>query len=182
MEIKTDQKDHISFEGLFLHDTQMAQLFRLQRALGAAFARLAPVNPLPFSFMIPFYPAPDAAPDKGAEGTVKSRRERTRLGVGALTDDSGWIVLPVSPGGKAPCIRPSFPGYPPLPETPGFILGYAGILAEKLIAEIIASDAAREASEFTVTARYRATVTVAVTINEGSVSVAYSLGKANWDK
>lgn len=99
-----------------------------------------------------------------------------------MTDDSGWIVLPVSPAGKAPSWRPSFPGYPPLPETPGFILGYAGPLAKKLIAESVGSDAAREASEFTVTARYRATVTVEVTMNEGSLSVVYSLGNVSWEK
>ncbi len=159
----------------------MAHLFCLQRALGAAFARLAPVNPLPFRCMIPFCPAPDTA-TVAVQGTVQEPSGRTRLGVGSLTDDSGWIILPVSPAAKAPGKRPSFPGYPPLPETQGFILGYAGPLAEKLIEGIIGSEAAREASEFTVTARYRATVTVAVTLNEGSLSVVYSLGKATWEK
>ena len=169
-----DQKERISFEGLFLHDTQMAHLFRLQSALGAAFARLAPDTTLPFSVMIPFCPAPGVA--------VPALPGRTRLGIGALTDDSGWIVLPVSPGAEEPFRLPAFPGYPPLPTTSGFILGYAGPLAKTLIAEIIGSDVARESSEFGVTARYRATVTVAVTMNEGSLSVVYSLGKASWDK
>ncbi len=159
----------------------MAHLFCLQRALGAAFARLAPDNPLPFSCMIPFCPAPDTA-TVAEPGTVQAPPGRTRLGVGSLTDDSGWIVLPVSPAAKAPGKRPSFPGYPPLPETQGFILGYAGPLAEKLIEEIIGSDAAREASGFTVTARYRAPVFMAVSMNEGSLTVQYSLGKATWEK
>ena len=188
----------ISFTGLFLHDTQMALLFLAQRRLAAAFSRLAPESKLPFSFMIPFCPVRGAI----AEGAEKgAARTRSRLTVGPVVTDSGWIFAPVTGSleqgdgtigleTEASSRFPSLPGYPELPRLSALILGYAGPLADTVLAEAIAAE--RQAKEgrdrtvlteaISVRARYRARVDLAIISDERTYSVTYKVGPASWER
>jgi hypothetical protein len=198
LEIKTGQTDDISFTGLFLHDTQMALLFLAQRRLAAAFSCLAPENGIPFSCMLPFCPV-GANPAKNEKG-IRSPA-RTRITVGLAATDSGWIVAPVTgPLGESDGANgsetggaglfPTIPGYPALPRLSAFILGYAGPLADAVLAEAIAAE--RRAGEprettvltsaLSVRARYRASVRLSVIWDERSYSATYAIGPASWER
>ena len=188
----------ISFTGLFLHDTQMAPLFLAQRRLAVAFSRLASERGLPFSFMLPFCPVQATIAE--IEMGVRSRA-RSRLTIGPATTDSGWIVAPVAGSlgrGDGAIGRetentdrfPAIPGYPALPRLQALILGYAGPLADTVLAEAIAAEQqeneARDQSVLTVAlsarARYRARVELSIASDERSYSVTYVIGPASWEK
>ena len=195
----------ISFTGLFLHDTQMALLSLAQRRLAAAFSRHASESDLPFSFMLPFCPARSNI----AEGSDKgAARARSRLTVGPAMTYSGWIVAPVtgsieqgdgSPGKangadepetEKPDPPPTLPDYPELPRQSAFILGYAGPVADAVLADAVAAErqakGSREPTVLTATlsarARYRARVTLTVARDGGSYSVTYAIGPASWER
>jgi hypothetical protein len=154
----------------------MALIAKLQRDLRAAFCRIAPKSALPFSFMIPFCPIAERA-----------KPVRARLAIGPLAQEDGWLILPVEPipnesstiegsqANTAPESLPVFPGYPSLPKTSAFILGYAGDAAGR-VSEGIRSEA------FAVSARYRASVTVSVNREGGAYAVTYTVGPATWEK
>ena len=186
------EKNEIRFEALFLHDTQMADLAFEQRTLRAAFHRIAFDSPLPFSPLPPFCPiacAASAADSPSRVSTPVEARVETppsRLGIGALTERNGWIIRPlIAPDSGTSAYSavavPSLPGYPPFPSEPGFILGYAGDVSHRLLAETSLP------GEFTVSARYRSTLTVTVETAEGSENpnaycASYAIGAARWEK
>jgi hypothetical protein len=193
LEQEISGKDAIAFTALFPHDTQQATLALAQRYLRAAFARLAPESALPFGFMPPFCPAVDGD-DRHADSKGPSR-----LAVGPATVDSGWIVAPVScplesdgePRGVSAgerASRPTIPGYPALPPSAAFILGFAGPLAKAVLALAIELEreegiAERDGSltaPLSVRARYRARVELSIARDERAYSVAYSVGPASW--
>jgi hypothetical protein len=193
--------DQWARECLFFHDTQMAILEREQRLLRAAFLRAA-ISPnsasspnslagptltlpfLPFNLCLPFCPCP---PDANLRGTLLVSAPR------AL---SGWIVRPIqgSPDESAPRERvpaPNdlaspgdesalvpLPGYPPFPPGTNLILGFAGNLAERILAEAKPDD-----GPFTVQSRYWATLTLNFIRAENRVIGAKAVvGPAKWEK
>jgi hypothetical protein len=161
------QKRELEFDCLFLHDTQMTELEREQTALRQAFGRADPSSPLPFSFLSPFCPA-SRTPFPG------------KLTIGAPIVDSFWIVRPVAglPDSARPSVYPEFPGYPPLPQTFAFVVGYAG---ER---DILRELAGTESFEpFTVNVGFYAGLSVNIDFDE---DVAYSVftrrGDPEWHK
>jgi hypothetical protein len=186
------EKNEIRFEALFLHDTQMADLALEQRTLRSVFHRIAFDSPLPFSPLPPFCPiicATSAADSASRVSTPVEARVDTpppRLGIGALTVRNGWIIRPlIAPVSGMPTYSavavPSLPGYPPFPAEPGFILGYAGDFSDRLLAEASFPEA------FTVSARYRSTLTVTVETAEGSENpntycASYTISAVRWEK
>ncbi|GEM_PF-1098624 len=188
----------ISFTGLFLHDTQMAQLSLAQRRLAAAFTRLAPESTIPFSFMLPFCPVRGAIAACAGKGAAHAR---TRLTVGPAETDSGWIVAPATespeqtdgakgPEAEASILPPTLPGYPELPRRSALILGYAGPLANTVLAEAIAAELqvkdGRDRTVLTealsVRARYRARVDLTIVSDNRTYSVTYKVGPASWER
>ncbi len=186
-------KDVIAITALFPHDTQMATLVLAQRRLRAAFSRLAPESGLPFNFMLPFCPVFDQ------EETRTGSKELSRLTVGPAVAESGWIVAPVA-GSPVLVERgprsetkgtdrfPAIPGYPALPRSEGFILGYAGPLAQDVLAGAVAGERGEATPEgqsvltatLSVRARYRARVELAIERDDRAYSVAFSIGPASW--
>ncbi len=195
MEQEISGKDAIAFTAFFPHDTQLATLARAQRYLRAAFARLEPESALPFCFMPPFCPSADGE-------TIPSLPDGpSRLAVGPVTVDSGWIVAPVSepfePGEDSRGVSaaegaglPTIPGYPALPPSAAFILGYAGPQANEILAlavdlergEGIAEEAGSLTAPLSVRARYRARVELSISRDERAYSLSYSIGPASWAK
>lgn len=172
------QKTDITFESLFLHDTQMALLAGIQRTLRGICGSLAGKGQLPFSFMIPFCPVARAEDS----GRASSASAESRLEICSPRAADGWIVMPVS-GERCPDLPeglPSFPGYPPLPRVAGFILGYSGETAVRAVEAVLGDQSL--ATGFSVAARYRATVTASVDESDGGYSVSWTIGPALWEK
>lgn len=193
MEQEISGKDAIAFTALFPHDTQQATLARAQRYLRAAFARLAPESGIPFNFMPPFCPAVNRDADRsGPDGP-------SRLAVGPVTADSGWIVAPVAEPfepegevhGPSDGVRetlPTIPGYPALPPSAAFILGYAGPLANDVLALAVALERGEGLAEgkgsltapLSVRARYRARVELSISRDDRAYALSFSIGPASW--
>ncbi len=177
----------VSLECLFLHDTQMADLEREQAALRAMArdrSRADESGWIPVAFAHAFCPL---APVPYGSG---------KLIVGAPEACGGWIIRPVSfevpaappkSAGRA-AKPPMLPRFPPLPETPGFILGFAdpehpdrapgraAELAERLTERI-------PAKAFTVNAWYTASLSLEIILDDGrSYGVISSIGKPRWRK
>ena len=161
------QKRELEFDCLFLPDTQMAELEREQTALRLAFGKVNPSSALPFSFLSPFCPA-SRAPFTG------------KLAIGTPVNDSGWIVRPVEgiPDSARLSAYPDFPGYPPLPRSFAFIVGYAG--EYDILRELSGTDSFEP---FTVNVGFYSTLAVRI---EYDASAAYSAfarrGEAEWHK
>jgi hypothetical protein len=160
------QKRELEFDCLFLHDTQMAELEQEQSALRQAFGRAVPSSSVPFSFLSPFCPA-SRTPFTG------------KLIVGAPAVESGWIVRPVEglPKSARPSVLPEFPGYPPLPHTFAFVVGYAG---ER---DILRELAGTESFEpFTVNVGFYAKLAVRIESADTSYGAFARRGDAEWHK
>ena len=184
------EKKVIRLEALFLHDTQMADLASEQQMLRAAFHRIAADSPLPFSPLPPFCPIADtdsiASAVSDADSSSRISAIPSRLAIGAPTKRDGWIIRPLIdpvPGAQtgSEATLPSLPGYPPFPAEQGFILGYAGDHCDRLLAE------SSLPGPFTVSARYRSTLTVTVEIagkhgKPDAYSASYAIGAARWEK
>ena len=199
------QNATLIFDSLFLHDTQMADLEREQTDLRKIWLKLTAENPsnpglgavnpqtgLPFNFALPFCPVDVSAIIEG------------KLTIGPTVVRGGWIVRPVS--GQKPEVldeadrtrdridqthnkRIDIPGYPRIPDGHCFILGYAGDLADEVLARAEpVGDTANAASSgiakgFSVSARYRATVTLEIGYGDGrSFCSAWTVGPARWEK
>ena len=184
------EKKVIRLEALFLHDTQMANLASEQQTLRAAFHRISADSPLPFSPLLPFCPIANTdsvvSAVSAADSSSRISAIPSRLTIGAPVGRDGWIIRPLidpvpsAQTGSASAL-PSLPGYPPFPAEPGFILGYAGDHCDRLLAESFLPE------PFSVSARYRSTLTVTVEIagNHGkpdAYSASYAIGAARWEK
>lgn len=168
------QKHVISFDCLFLHDTQMADLEKEQAILRSLY--MPPQNTArPFNVLPPFCPCP-------------SIENTGRLHIGAPANHNGWIIRPLCDI-RLPDSHPrktqnseirtelEFPLYPPIPAVPCFILGYAGTSAENLIEKM------GHPAEFSVNVWNYAAMTVSVEYEEHSFySVTYECGKPLWQK
>lgn len=168
------------FECLFLHDTQMADLEREQTLLRKEFAKGAGEGmDIPFNISTPFCPMSEGVSFSG------------KLAVGAPCVRSGWIIRPVREAGKGDADShdtrgsteeaESLPGYPPLPVGPVFILGYAGNRAQSLLEAV--SGQAGCGKAFTVSARYRAKLTLEISREKGCFyGCERTVGPARWEK
>lgn len=125
-------------------------------------------NTIPFSIISPLCPCP-VVPDQFAPVT------------GALTVDSGWIIHPCDCVHNHQALSPdglTLPGYPPLPQTTGFILGYAGESADNLLKMPCPATKKLPEPPFPVKFWYRANVTIEYTHNEenGSIFTKWTIG------
>jgi hypothetical protein len=201
------QNATLIFDSLFLHDTQMADLEREQTALRKLHSKLTAErastagndsstidSALPFNFAPPFCPLPQGGATAGSAPPGK-------LTIGALIASGGWIVRPVTPqangessisepgavDGSYESTRPiDVCGYPPLPDGRCFILGYAGDFAEALIERARSGGISASKTgfgSFSVSARYRATMTIEIAYEKGTVfSCVRTVGAALWEK
>lgn len=160
------QKRELEFDCLFLHDTQMAELEREQSSLRRAFGGLDPSSDLPFAFLSPFCPA-SRAPFPG------------KLLIGAPVVDSLWIIRPVTglPESARPSVYPDFPGYPPLPRTFAFIVGFAG--GRDLLRELAGQGAFEP---FTANVGFYARLAVRIESGDASYGAFARRGQAEWHK
>ncbi len=126
-------------------------------------------GPAPFGFLPPFCPCPGIpATECPALGTIEIR--------------DGWIIRPLlhcpdsSLSGEVPTGWPDF--LPDLPRIPGFILGYAGDGADRLLAR--AGETADPAG-LPIRVWYHAALTADI-LHEGSsfVSARFEIGPARW--
>lgn len=180
------QKRTITLNGLFTADTQTAELEREQRFLRGRYESPNSGRSLPFAIVPPFA----VSVPLGLSG---------KLRIEAPVSIEGWIVRPIavlgetgaaygkaghaaSSGHAASADTPirsspvSLPGFPPLPEGTAFILGYAGPDAAALV-EALAAE------EFTINARYYATLTAVIEFDDESFyGCEYSIGPALWQK
>ena len=206
------QKTTVTFDGIFLHDTPTAALEAEQRILRAAFNRAQPSAPFPFSFLPPFCPGFDL------ERETAEKIAPGRLEIGSPVTIDGWILrplvgpeafsqsdrkarseqLPVQTANRASASLPAFPGYPPLPARAGFILGFAGGEADRILEESFpaqepetrkpkgnANEIAQKSTglSFSVKVWYRATLTVRIEYDgTGFYCAAYEAGPAEWQK
>jgi hypothetical protein len=199
------QNETLIFDSLFLHDTQMTDLEREQTTLRKIWLKLTAespsipghgtVNPQtgrPFNFTLPFCPVDESVDFEG------------KLTIGPTVVRGGWIVRSVSgqkhdaPGeadrtgdhiDQTHDKRIDIPGYPQLPDGPCFILGFAGYLADEVLARAEPDGKSGVATttgiakEFSVSARYRATVTLEIGYGEpSSFCSAWTVGPARWEK
>lgn len=178
------QKETLTVECLFLHDSLMSAMEADQRMFRSL---LRTDSPVPFGFLPPFFPCPDLP--------------STALPVfGALEARDGWIVRPLlhcpeyrMPGGESSIEWPDF--LPAIPGIPGFILGYAGDEAEGLLsragetaaqaeppaAPVRPAARAERSTDLPIRVWYHAALT-AVIMHEGSsfISARYEIGPARW--
>ena len=141
------QKQDITFDCLFLHDTPGSVLEREQalfrRMLGSSGTDRT-ISSLPFNILPPFFPAVREPEGKGLDGASRLP-DAGRLLVGKTVNIGGWLVRPVrtvarehqaevagnrtacgdsvaagtgSPVLIPPPALPRFPLYPPLPDGP----------------------------------------------------------------
>jgi len=106
---------------LYLHDSLMAAVSEEQTTLRLQYTAMNPAKP--FNLIPPFCP-------------FAGFSDHNKPEIHELMSDSGWILRPVH--ALSPFSTPvpedfQLPGYPPLPRTRGFILGYAGDKAEELL-------------------------------------------------
>lgn len=165
---------------LFLHDTQMADLHREQGALRRLWGKFAReseslgIGCPPFNVFPPFCPAPDGFARDGASA-------KGSLAIDAPIAENGWILRAVpglsrEPEWRAPI---SLPLFPPLPATRGFILGYAGQDAPRMV-ELLAEGG--PVRPFQVHAWYLARFTLALALGETSYRYDYEIGPARWHR
>ncbi len=169
------QKQKITLDCLLLPDTQMADLEKEQRFFRICCLPFGHQDALPFNILPPFCPS-------SLEALESLARIQGKLIIGAAQNCGGWIVRPV-PAMTRPIFLPetSFPGYPPKPSCPGFILGYAGSLADELIEGN--RDRAQFKKDITVSVWARATLTVTVEFEEKThYGAFYETGKAVWHR
>ena len=166
-------RDRQTIPCLFLHDSLMSALqeeqtfFRLQL--------LGPGKPVPFSIIPPLCPCPEIPDHFTPE-------------VGALLVDSGWILHPCDCVRNHQALSPvqalspdniTIPGYPPLPRTAGFILGYAGNEADKLVTMDCPGTKKLPKIPFPAKFWYRANVTIEYTSNQetGAIITQWTIGE-----
>ena len=114
--------------------------------------------------------------------------------VGNLLVDSGWILHPCRALSPAKALSPigalspaqalspdnfTLPGYPPLPRTAGFILGYAGNEADKLVTMDCPGTKKLPKIPFPAKFWYRANVTIEYTSNQetGAIITRWTIGE-----
>lgn len=177
------QKQTLTLNCLFLHDTQMSYMEQEQALFRAFYPENNETTALPFNFLPAFCLAGD-----------HSTSEKMIIQAPVVYD--GWIIRPV------PGIQPTasvldtagseIPGFPPLPTCPGFILGYAGITAKSLLADFLkekatgtvtAPPATSDTLTFTVGVWYTAPLSIHVEYTKGAVfSISWKRGKQKWQK
>ncbi len=194
------ENQELSLTGIFLHDTQTADLCREQALLERArtpcasdAGMIAPGGP-PLRIAHPFWPVPEGSPGFAKPDGGASDR---RLIVQAPRAIGGWIVRPVlsaetksGGNGEAPSPPAFFRGYPPLPAISGFLLGYWGAEAPSLLTR--AAEAWGEANDprdtglfrdFSVRVWYHAEIRLALSVAEGGFrSLSWRIGKPKWIK
>jgi hypothetical protein len=167
------EKQIITFDCLFLPDTQMADLEKEQQLLRKACCARdsthgsASADTVPFNILPPFCRSP-------------AFLFQGKLPVGSPINHNGWIVRPTADNGeKGTGGATVLPGYPPLPAIRGFILGYAGRDADRLLSEATGAGF----SAFSVNVWYWATMKVSIEFERGRLySAAYECGAAEWHK
>ncbi len=123
----------------------------------------------PFSIIPPLCPCPDI-PDSFAPELE------------GLVTESGWILHPCNFTHNRQALSPvglTLPGYPPLPRTAGFILGYAGDWADNLTKMVCPGTKKLPKTPFPVNFWYRANVTIEYTKNQknGALFAQWTIGK-----
>lgn len=187
------KNETVSFECLFLHDTQMATLEREQTCCSGVFERLRNTGALALSGL-PFSPVPPFCPDRSGKPDGK-------IFLAKLESSSGWIIRRIQGADEgvhneiANAKDTSFiPGYPPLPAEYCFILGYcgenAGTVLERLHSargvrterDTSSTDAAQTDAVISSNARYRATLTLEVSRDDESYyGCVWTVGPARWE-
>ncbi len=183
------ENQEFSLTGIFLHDTQTADLCREQALLERARTGYASAGGTTAPGGTPLRMAHPFCPD--------ARAVDSRLFVQAPRAIGGWIVRPVlSEGtkldgnGDAPSPPAFFRGYPPLPAVSGFLLGYWGTEAPTLLARAVeawgeANDP-RDAGlfrDFSVRVWYHAEIRLTLSVAEsGFRSLSWRIGKPTWIK
>lgn len=170
------ENETVSFECLFLHDTQMSELEREQMALSGCFERMRK-NAMTGRADLPFCPLPPFCPATGALPSGK-------ITLGELESIDRWIIRRIhgADGGATHedsnvKDRSFLPGYPPLPGVCCFILGYAGELSGAVLSGALAG----EASSLSSKARYRATLTLEVSRADSFYSCVRTIGAKRWE-
>ncbi|HPX13323.1 MAG TPA: hypothetical protein PLS27_03085 [Treponemataceae bacterium] len=136
---------------------------------------LGPGKPVPFSIIPPLCPCPEIPDHFTPE-------------VGALLVDSGWILHPCDCVRNHQALSPvqalspdnfTLPGYPLLPRTAGFILGYAGNEADKLVTMDCPGTKKLPKIPFPAKFWYRANVTIEYTSNQetGAIITRWTIGE-----
>lgn len=152
----------------------MADLGNEQRLIGKLAGRNLGVPPV---LLPPF------CPDEASLPGHASSRAAIALLVKAPVASLGWIIRPVPALAEAPTHTRTgdalFPGYPPLPALPAFILGYAGDRAEAVCAELRKAGS----GDFPVTVWYHATLSVSVEYDPPrSYRICHETGPAAWTR
>lgn len=164
----------LTIDCLFLHDTQMSDLQKEQSILRKLYAGREAV---PFNFAPPFCP-------------IRTRLELGgKLRVDAPIAVNGWIIRPVPAlrqidTGETPKGENNdssqFPGFSPIPHAIGFILGYAGSEAERILADFSASP---HTGQFQVRVWYFAAMTFSIEHEPGKFyRCEYETGVRAWKK
>ncbi|ULQ59557.1 hypothetical protein K7I13_13985 [Brucepastera parasyntrophica] len=158
-----------NFKSFFLHGNQTSGLENEQRFLRRIFHRRKKNADLPFNFLPPFCLFENCR----ISGEIPV--------IGVPEEKDGWIVRPISGVEGQAGKLPAFPGYPPLPGPPCFILGYAGDAAGQVIGEFRGH--CEDGQPFSIRIWYTADLSVSVTWEHGSAySVLYSIGPEKWHK
>jgi len=167
------QKEIVNIDCLFLHDTQMADLQKEQtifRKLFGSFNRA-----LPFNIVPPFCPSPEKTDISG------------NLMIGKPIKIDGWIVRPVADAqnliASTASTRPelhAIPGFPPFPHVSGFVIGFAGDVADDILERY--TEAPRIA-DFRVNVWNYGLLTLEIEVDsENAYSCSYTVGPVTWKK
>lgn len=151
----------------FLHDSLMAAFQEEQTFYRLHLLSAAEKNP--FAIIPPLCPCPDIPDSFTPE-------------IGGLVADSGWILHPCQALSPAHALSPdgfTLPGYPPLPYTAGFILGFAGDEADNLLNMVCPGTKKLPKTPFPVKFWYRANVTIEYTNNQknGALFAQWTIGE-----
>jgi len=165
------QKEILNIECLFLHDTQMSDLQKEQTLM----RKLCGAVSVPFNCAPPFCPAPEKKDISG------------KLLIGKPINIDGWIIRPVTDmqnmTATATAMRPEihvFPGYPPLPLVYGFVIGFAGDVANDILERY---KEVPHIADFRVNVWNYGLLTLEIEVDsENAYSCSYTVGPVTWKK
>jgi len=172
------QKEILKFDCLFLHDTQMADLQKEQTILRKLYAPLRieknEALSVPFNCAPPFCPAPEKKDFSG------------KLMIGKPINNDGWIIRPITDEQSSTalaiseCPLPALPGFPPLPSVSGFVIGFAGAVANDILERY---EKAPHITDFRVNVWNYGLLTLEIEVDSiNAYSCSYCVGPVTWKK